>query len=225
LQREILLTKDGSYTVAIPEMNVTYHSMHGALQESVHIFIKSGLQFAVPNILSETISVFEMGFGTGLNALLTLQEAIRLRRKIYYYTVELYPLAIEEAAALQQDALLDTGNLAMRLHQANWEGDVAINEYFTIHKTKQSLLGATLPCQFDVIYFDAFAPTDQPYLWTEPVFANLYQHLDTNGVLVTYSSKGTVRRAMQAAGFAVEKIPGPIGKAEIVRATKKFFED
>ena len=221
MHRKILLTDDGSYTVSIPEMNVTYHSMHGALQESVHIYIVSGLQYALPNIDTETISVFEMGFGTGLNALLTLQEAIRLKRKIHYYTVELFPLTIEEAQALQQDALLNIGNVAMQLHEAKWEEDVVINEYFTLHKTKQSLLTLILPTQFDVIYFDAFAPTDQPDLWTEQVFTNLHQHLNTNGVLVTYSSKGTVRRAMQAVGFTVEKIPGPIGKAEIVRAVKK----
>jgi len=221
MKREILLTDDGSYTVSIPEINVTYHSTHGALQESVHIYIVSGLQYALPNIATETISVFEMGFGTGLNALLTLQEAIRLKRKIYYYTVELFPLMIEEAKTLQQDALLNIGNAAMQLHEAKWEEDVVLNEYFTLHKTKQSLLNLSLPTQFDVVYFDAFAPTDQPELWTEVVFANLYQHLNTNGVLVTYSSKGTVRRAMQAVCFEIEKIPGPIGKAEIVRAVKK----
>ncbi|MEI6628306.1 MAG: tRNA (5-methylaminomethyl-2-thiouridine)(34)-methyltransferase MnmD [Alphaproteobacteria bacterium] len=221
MKREILLTDDGSYTVSIPEMNVTYHSMHGALQESVHIYIVSGLYYALPNVVAETISVFEMGFGTGLNALLTLQEAIRLKRKIYYYTVELFPLLIEEAKALQQDVLLNSGNAAMQLHEAEWEKEVIINEYFTVHKTKQSLLNLTLPTQFDVIYFDAFAPTDQPDLWTEAVFANLYHHLNTNGVLVTYSCKGTVRRALQAVGFKVEKIPGPVGKAEIVRAVNK----
>ena len=186
-----------------------------------HIYIESGLQYALPTINTEPIAVFEMGFGTGLNALLTLQETIKLKRKIYYYTVELYPLTLEEAKALQQDTLLENGNLAMQLHEAAWEKDVAINEYFVLHKTKKSLLNLTLPIQFDVIYFDAFAPTDQPDLWTEDVFANLHQHLNSKGVLVTYSSKGTVRRAMQAVGFTVQKIPGPIGKAEIVRAMKR----
>ena len=220
MKREILLTDDGSYTVSIPEMNVTYHSTHGALQESVHIYIAAGLQYALQNIANDTISVFEMGFGTGLNALLTLQEAIKLKRKIYYYAVELFPLTIEEAYALQQDTLLNSGTYAMQLHEAKWEEDVVINEYFTLHKTKQSLLTLIPSTQFDVIYFDAFAPTDQPDLWTEQVFSNLYQHLNTNSVLVTYSCKGAVRRAMQAVGFKVEKIPGPIGKAEIVRAVK-----
>ena len=220
MTKQILLTQDGSYTVAIPELKVTYHSTRGALQESIHIYIVSGLHFALPNITSETISIFEMGFGTGLNALLTLQEAIRLKRKVYYHTVELFPLTVEEAEALQQDTLLGTGSLGIQLHQAEWEEAVVINEYFTLYKTKQSLLDLSLNTQFDVVYFDAFAPNDQPELWTEAVFGNLYNHLNTKGILVTYSSNGAVRRAMQAAGFTVQKIPGPIGKAEIVRAVK-----
>ena len=220
MKKEILLTQDGSYTVAIPEMNVTYHSIRGALQESIHIYIQSGLQYALPKVAIETISVFEMGFGTGLNALLTMQEAIRLKRRINYYAVELFPLTIEEAKALKQDDQLGTGNLAMQLHEAPWEEEVMINEYFTLYKTNQSLLDLSLNIQFDVVYFDAFAPNDQPELWTEAVFANLFNNLNNNGVLVTYSCKGTVRRIMQAVGFIVNKIPGPIGKAEIVRAIR-----
>ena len=220
MKKEILLTQDGSYTVAIPEMNVTYHSIRGALKESIHIYIQSGLQYALPKVAIETISVFEMGFGTGLNALLTMQEATRLKRRISYYAVELFPLTIEEAKALKQDDQLGTGNLAMQLHEAPWEEEVMINEYFTLYKTNQSLLDLSLNIQFDVVYFDAFAPNDQPELWTEAVFANLFNNLNNNGVLVTYSCKGTVRRIMQAVGFIVNKIPGPIGKAEIVRAIK-----
>ena len=220
MKKEILLTQDGSYTVAIPEMNVTYHSIRGALQESIHIYIQSGLQYALPKVAIETISVFEMGFGTGLNALLTMQEAIRLKRRINYYAVELFPLTIEEAKALKQDDQLGTGNLAMQLHEAPWEEEVMINEYFSLYKTNQSLLDLSLNIQFDVVYFDAFAPNDQPELWTEAVFANLFNNLNNNGVLVTYSCKGTVRRIMQAVGFIVNKIPGPIGKAEIVRAIR-----
>ncbi len=220
MQREIKLTDDGSYTVAIPQMNITYHSIRGALQESLHIYVVSGFQYALPNITNETISIFEVGFGTGLNALLTLQEAIKLKRKVYYHAVELFPLTMDEAMALHQDEQLGTGNLSIQLHEGVWEEDVVINEYFTLHKTKKSLLDLSLNNQFDIIYFDAFAPTNQPELWTEAVFANLYAHLNPHGVLVTYSSNGSVRRAMKAAGFTVEKIPGPIGKAEIVRATR-----
>ncbi len=221
MTKQILITNDGSYTVAIPEMNVTYHNIHGALQESVHIYIQTGFRFALPFINFETISVFEMGFGTGLNAILTLQEAIRLQRKVYYYTTEAFPLSLQEAKLLQQDKLLNTGHLAMRLHEAAWEQDILINEYFILHKTRQPLLELSLKTPFDIVYFDAFAPTVQPELWTETVFAHIYQHLNKNGVLATYSSKVIVRKAMQAVGFAVEKLAGPKGKAEIVRAMKK----
>lgn len=221
MERKIQLTEDGSYTIAIPDMRVTYHSSRGALQESNHIYINTGLLYALPNITDATINVFEMGFGTGLNALLTLQQAIRLQRKIYYYTTERYPLSIQEAKDLQQDVLLNTEGLALALHQAPWEQDVAINNYFILHKTKQSLPNLKLPQQFHVAYFDAFAPTVHPELWTEAIFAQQYLQLKDCGVLVTYSSNGAVRRAMKAAGFSVEKLQGPIGKAEIVRAIKQ----
>ena len=221
ITKQFLLTEDGSYTVAIPEMNVTYHNIHGALQESVHIYLQTGFLYVLPFVTHQTISVFEMGFGTGFNALITALEAIKLKRQVYYYTTEAFPLTIQEAQILQQDQLLNTGNLALQLHQASWEQDVVINPNFILHKTKRSLLDLTLPRLFDVVYFDAFAPTIQPELWTEVVFANLYKHINHNGVLVTYSSKGSVRRAMKAVGFEVEKLAGPKGKAEIVRAVKR----
>ena len=220
MYREIQTTLDGSCTVVIPDLHVTYHSTNGALQESLHIYIESGLNCALSAIDNETIYVFEMGFGTGLNALLTLLKANHIRRKIYYYTVERYPLTMEEANNLYFDSLLNTDNLTLQLHQAEWEKEVQINEYFTLYKTCQSLLTLQLPIKFDVIYFDAFAPTVQPDLWSEAVFAQMYAHLNNKGVLVTYSSKGDVRRAMKAAGFIVEKLAGPKGKAEIVRARK-----
>ena len=220
MEREIQITQDGSYTVAIPEMNVTYHSTHGALQESLHIYIQSGLLFALPTIICDTIYVFDMGFGTGLNALLTLIESERLKKKVYYYSVERYPLTIEEAEKLNYDSLLNTQTLSLQLHRAEWEKEVEITEYFTLFKTCQSLLTLELPFKFDVIYFDAFAPTIQPDLWSEDVFRQIFNHLNNNGVLTTYSSKVVVRRAMKAAGFIVEKLAGPKGKAEIVRARR-----
>ncbi|MFP5041257.1 tRNA (5-methylaminomethyl-2-thiouridine)(34)-methyltransferase MnmD [Parasediminibacterium sp. JCM 36343] len=221
MHREIEITRDGSNTVAIPELNVTYHSRHGAVQESRHIYIEAALQYALPTIKTDTVSVFEMGFGTGLNALLTLQDATKLGRKIDYYAIELYPLTLEESGALKYDNQLGTGHLLMQLHQAAWGEPVCINEYFTINKSLQSLLNINISKCFDVIYFDAFAPTVQPELWTEEVFKLMYALTNTNGVLVTYSSKVSVRKALQAAGFWVEKIRGPIGKAEITRAIKK----
>jgi len=220
MYREIQTTLDGSCTVAIPDLHVTYHSTQGALQESLHIYIETGLNCALSTNEKDPIYVFEMGFGTGLNALLTLMKATHLKRKIYYYTVERYPLTMEEVNCLHFDSLLNTDNFTLLLHQAEWEKEVQINEYFTIYKSCQSILTAQLYKQFDVIYFDAFAPSVQPELWSVEVFAKMYVHLNQNGVLVTYSSKGDVRRAMKAAGFNVEKLAGPKGKAEIVRARR-----
>ena len=220
MYREIQTTLDGSCTVAIPDLNVTYHSMHGALQESLHIYIGSGLNYALSENENTTIYVFEMGFGTGLNALLTLMESGNIQKKIYYYGIERYPLNMEEANSLHYDSLLNTDDFSIRLHQAEWEKEVEITEHFTLFKTCQSLLSLQLPLKFDVIYFDAFAPALQPDLWTVDVFTKMYNHLNNNGVLVTYSSKADVRRAMKAAGFVVEKLRGPKGKAEIMRAKR-----
>jgi len=220
VHRQLQLTKDGSYTLAIPEMNVTYHSHNGALQESQHIYINAGFNYLTNKTSVEEIALFEMGFGTGLNALLTLLEATKAKQKVFYYGLELWPLSINEAKALNYDQLLVTNNLFIQLHQAAWEEEVSINNYFTLFKSNQSLVALKLNRQYNLIYFDAFDANSQPELWTQQVFQSLYNHLHFGGVLVTYSSKGAVRRAMQAVGFKVEKLAGPAGKAEIVRAIK-----
>jgi tRNA U34 5-methylaminomethyl-2-thiouridine-forming methyltransferase MnmC len=220
VKRQLQLTKDGSFTIAIPEMNVTYHSHHGALQESQHIYINTGFKHLLNENNIQEIAIFEMGFGTGLNALLTLQEATKLKQKVFYYGIELFPLTLDEAKELNYDQLLLTKNLFIQLNQAAWEKVVSINNYFKLYKTNQSLLNVELHQLFNLIYFDAFAANSQPELWTEAVFKNLYNHLHSGGILVTYSSKGVVRRALQAVGFKVEKLAGPVGKAEIVRAIK-----
>jgi tRNA U34 5-methylaminomethyl-2-thiouridine-forming methyltransferase MnmC len=209
MKRELLLTKDGSHTIAIPGMNVTYHSTHGAIQESMHVFIQAGLK----NIPTENIRIFEMGFGTGLNALLTWQYATANNKKIYYYSVEQFPLTIKEAEGLNYDATFTT-----QLHTAAWDKDVELDTHFTLHKSHSSLLTSVPTTTFHLIYFDAFAPDVQPELWTQSVFEKLYTLLEPGGIFVTYCCKGIVRRAMQAAGFKTEKLPGPPGKREILRA-------
>src|SRR6266487_1288648 len=210
MKRMIQLTADGSHTVAVPDMQVTYHSIHGAVKESVHVFIEAGLK---PLLLYryDTMSIFEMGFGTGLNALLSLQYAIQYDRKIYYYTVELFPLHTHEYSSLNYAAQLQNDTLQfyfMQLHESPWEKDVDIHPLFTLHKTNQSLLNLSIDQPFQLIYFDAFAPNAQPELWTQQVFEKMFHLLAHNGVLVTYCSKGDVRRAMKAAGFTVEKLQG-----------------
>ena len=226
MQRQPIITKDGSHTISIPEMNVTYHSHHGAIQESMHVFINAGLKYVSGNLPKTGISIFEMGFGTGLNALLSFIEAEKNQVKIHYTTVELFPLQEHEITSLNYCEQLHRKDLEPvfhQLHQSEWEKDIHISPYFTIHKTKASLLNFTTSKFFNLIYYDAFAPSAQPELWTKQVFEKLFLMLMPGGVLVTYCSKGDVRRAMQAAGFGVEKIQGPPGKREMVRALPKVL--
>jgi len=223
MERILQLTSDGSHTIAVPSMHVTYHSIHGAIQESMHVFINAGLQPLLQQF--ETLHIFEMGFGTGLNALLGLQQAIQHSQKIFYYAVELFPLISEEYSSLnyslhlQDDSLQSCFNL---MHECEWEKDVLIHPLFTLHKTNQSLLDLTTHHSFNLIFFDAFAPAAQPELWTQQVFEKMIQLLANKGVLVTYCSKGDVRRAMIAAGFEVKKLQGPPRKREMLRAIKNI---
>lgn len=216
--REIILTKDGSHSVSIPEMNVTYHSLHGAMQESLHVFIHAGLHYIKDIFPAGPIHILEIGLGTGLNALLTLQEAASLQRPVHYTSLELFPLEKEQALQLNYADQPGFQEYFASLHTSNWEEDVQLSPFFTLHKKGINLLDFSSAPDFHLIYFDAFAPTAQPELWTKEVFEKLREALLPSGALVTYCSKSIVRRAMQAAGFKVEKIPGPRGKREMVRA-------
>jgi tRNA U34 5-methylaminomethyl-2-thiouridine-forming methyltransferase MnmC len=224
MQRNLIVTKDGSHSIEIPELQVSYHSVHGAIQESLHVFIQAGLQYWCNQHSSiPSCTVFEMGFGTGLNALLTVIEAGPLHKKILYHAVEAFPL---EAAITQQ---LNYCNALQRpdcipvfnaLHESEWNKPVAITDCFTLNKAHTLLANFTTSEPVDIIYYDAFAPAAQPELWTEAVFQQLFSLLAPEGILVTYCSKGDVRRAMLAAGFTIEKIPGATGKREMIRATR-----
>jgi tRNA U34 5-methylaminomethyl-2-thiouridine-forming methyltransferase MnmC len=218
--REVVLTKDGSHTIAIPEKGLTYHSVHGAVQESMHVFIEAGLGAVLPSFNQQEISVFEMGFGTGLNAFLTALVAQEQQVSVFYTSVEAFPLTAKEASSLNYSDALGSGDLFQTLHQCGWNEAVPVNEFFTIEKLQTELAAFFPSRQYDLVYYDAFAPSAQPELWTEEVFKKLYSMLNANGVLVTYCSKGDVRRALLAAGFRVEKIPGPPGKREMLRAKK-----
>jgi tRNA U34 5-methylaminomethyl-2-thiouridine-forming methyltransferase MnmC len=223
--RIIQLTADGSHTIAIPELNVTYHSKHGAIQESMHVFIKEGLHYLLSRDLfnkDEVINVFEVGFGTGLNAWLSLNEAIKNNQKIFYQTIEPYPLSINEAEKLNYPSLFnkDLQKYFFELHECEWNKETIIHPLFLFKKLKIQLQDFSSNKKFNLIYFDAFDPTAQPELWAENIFRKIFDLLYSNGILVTYCSKGNVRRAMQAAGFIVEKLKGPPGKREIIRAKK-----
>ena len=219
MERQIIPTSDGSLTVAVPELHVNYHSIHGAIQESVHVYIQAGLNYMMQKLKEdESISIFEMGFGTGLNAFLTAIEAGEQQRNINYSSVELHPLPDTEISLLNYTDILGRKELFQQLHQVAWNENSKVTEYFTLNKQQVNLAELHCDQKFHVVYYDAFAPTAQPELWTIDLFEKLYNMLLPGGILVTYCSKGNVRRAMQAAGFHVEKLPGPKWKREMVRA-------
>ncbi len=224
MQRQLIITKDGSHTISIPEMNVTYHSHHGAIQESRHVFINAGFKYVMDTTKIPTMYIFEMGLGTGLNAILSLIEAERLQQQVHYTALELYPLQETEINSLnyiEQVKRTDILDVFQLLHQCEWEQDIPITPFFTLHKVKNNLLNFTTPELQHLVYFDSFAPAAQPEHWTKEVFEKLSSILLPGGILVTYCSKSIVRKAMQAAGFVVTKIPGPHGKREMVRAFRK----
>ena len=212
-------TADGSYTLYVPELDEHYHSVKGALTESKHIFIDMGLKHAAatePRIL-------EIGLGTGLNCFLTLMEAEASRRKVHYTGIERFPLTLEVVRSLDYPSVIGQGHTEdyFAIHQAPWEEDVELSPWFTLHKTEGDFTRHQFEKGYDIIYFDAFAPEKQPEMWSQPLFEILYSILNEGGILTTYCAKGVVRRMLQAAGFKVERLPGPPGgKREILRATK-----
>lgn len=223
MQRKIITTADGSKTIHLPDWDEQYHSKHGAVQEALHVFIESGLHHYHNNNSSQEISILEIGFGTGLNAYLTLIESEKLDLRINYVGIEAHPVSEQEIKLLNypkiiqdksQDYLFDT------LHTVNWESKHQITKRFVISKRKQFFEDIDDLKKYDLIYFDAFGARVQPELWTEIIFKKMFVALKPNGILVTYSAKGSVRRALQSVGFAVERLPGPPGKREMLRATK-----
>jgi tRNA U34 5-methylaminomethyl-2-thiouridine-forming methyltransferase MnmC len=224
MERIVQATADGSHTISIPGMQVTYHSRHGAIQESLHVFINAGFR-ELNRQDDKPVAILEMGFGTGLNALLTLIEQTESRPEIAirYESVEAFPLEPSVAVNLNYCEQLhhpDMKDYFDLMHNSEWNQPVAITPQFTLtkHLLKLDRFWSEFP--FDCIYFDAFAPNAQPELWTAEVFTQLYRMTEPGGILVTYCSKGDVRRALTAAGYQVEKIPGPPGKREMVRARK-----
>lgn len=217
MSRQIQITADGSHTIAITDKEVTYHSKHGAIQESRHVFIQAGLHYCWEQGLTR-VHMLEMGFGTGLNALLTAQEAAARKLPILYHSIEKYPITTQEASGLNYGTLAGDEALFQQLHTSPWGVLTELNAYFSLLKHHTALQELETDERFHCIYFDAFAPNAQPELWTTEVFVTLYKLLHPKGILVTYCSKGYVRRNMEAAGFQVTKIPGPPGKREMVRA-------
>ncbi len=222
MNRKVVKTADGSDTISVDELGVSYHSKHGAIQESMHVFIEAGLAFYKTQMPDkQSIRVFEMGLGTGLNALLTHQYAHKNSVNISYTAVEQYPATKEEVSVLNYSSLLqDDTNILTNIHTSEWEKVTGVSDTFSFKKVHTSLQEYVPDEQYDIIYYDAFAPNAQPELWTTDIFSKLYSMMSDNAILVTYCSKGDVRRAMLSVGFDVQKIPGPPGKREMLRATK-----
>ena len=224
MKRKIVTTGDGSTTIQITDWNEQYHSMHGAVQEARHVFLKMGLDFWMnENPDQKTLHILEIGFGTGLNALLTLIHTEKSSVNLLYEGVEAYPVSSEELAQLNYLEAADAQAFEAvfeKMHQTPWEQTEIITEAFQLKKRKQTFETLEDQDQHDLIYFDAFGARVQPELWEEPIFEKMYRALKAGGVLVTYAAKGSVRRAMQAVGFKVERLPGPPGKREMLRAVK-----
>lgn len=220
MQREIITTADGSTTIQIKEWDEQYHSKHGAIQEAYHVFIDSGLSL----FEDQELSILEIGFGTGLNAFITYLETKKRGLNINYVGVEAYPVASEELQQLNYISELKAESFSKAfqlMHSSPWEKEIAISDVFILHKQQKYFAELEMQDMFNLIYFDAFGARVQPELWKEAIFKKMYSALKDGGVLVTYSAKGSVRRAMQTVGFTVERLPGPPGKREMLRATKK----
>lgn len=217
---EIRKTGDGSHTLFVPELNEHYHSAFGAMQESMHVFIREGLNFFDNK---KSLSILEAGFGTGLNAWLTTLQAGH--RIIRYHGVEAYPLDKKVTGQLNYPELMadtEKQSLFHQLHEAAWNRETQITENFFLTKTHAKLQDIDLPAAtYDLVYYDAFAPDVQPELWTQEIFEKIYMALKPGGILVTYSSKGLVKQNLRAAGFTVKRLPGPPGKKHMVRAEKE----
>ncbi|MFI0427903.1 tRNA (5-methylaminomethyl-2-thiouridine)(34)-methyltransferase MnmD [Mariniflexile sp. HMF6888] len=253
MEREVVITADGSSTIHLPEWDEQYHSKHGAIQEAYHVFIKHGLRhfYNEKNISSEftsntvgivsklkrddphecgrevhnKISILEIGFGTGLNAFITLLEAEKIGIEVDYVGVEGYPILTDEVIQLNYPVQLeaeDKESLFKMMHEVSWEEKHLFSNNFSLTKQNRFFSEIKDKGLYNLIYFDAFGARVQPELWTETIFKKMYDALKENGVLVTYAAKGSVRRAMQAVGFKVEKLPGPPGKREMLRATKRL---
>jgi tRNA U34 5-methylaminomethyl-2-thiouridine-forming methyltransferase MnmC len=219
IQKEVVITSDGSSSIFLPEWNESYHSKHGAIQEANHVFIKSGFEFASQNPLH----ILEIGFGTGLNALLTLHQSIIQNREVFYTGVEAYPVTDEILNALNYSEILDkdnSDNYFQILHQIPWEVFHEIEPNFHLCKRQQYFDEIDDEESFDLIYFDAFGYRVQPELWGEEIFKKMYKALKKKGVLVTYACRTPIKKAMEASGFKTEKLPGPPGKREMLRAVK-----
>ena len=210
---DIVATSDGSQTLRHQVTGETYHSVNGAVAESRHVFIRNGFEVSE----AQHVRILEAGFGSGLNALMTLRAAEEAGRSVDYTAIELYPVNIQTAAQMAYTA----DDMFIPLHQAAWNEKQSITPNFSLTKIHGDLADTRFDTIFDIVYYDAFAPDSQPELWTEEIFRRIYLAMSAGGMLLTYSAKGDVKRALRAAGFEVHRLEGAPGKRHMLRAIKK----
>ncbi|NDI98041.1 tRNA (5-methylaminomethyl-2-thiouridine)(34)-methyltransferase MnmD [Flavobacterium sp. LaA7.5] len=219
MKRQIITTSDGSVTIYLPEMKETYHSKFGAIQEAYYVFILNGLTLTQ----GQPVSILEIGFGTGLNAFITYLESKKSEQLIHYTAIEAFPVQEEEVVQLNYATQLGAETeqaIFEQMHSCNWEENILIDNKFTLYKRKQHFETVDDVNIYNLIYFDAFGYHAQPELWSADIFKKMFTALKTGGILVTYACRTVIKKAMQEAGFVTEKLPGPPGKREMLRAVK-----
>ncbi len=218
MNKKIIITEDGSKTIFVPELDEHYHSTHGAIQESMHIFIRSGLR----ELSAKNINIFELGFGTGLNAFLTAIEAERLNIKVNYESIEKYPLNSEITTSLNYADFFTEEKSALfaKIHSCDWNQKEKISDNFNLLKIEGDIENYSPSNKYDIIYFDAFGPEKQPELWGPDIISKIAWSCKEGGLFLTYSSRGELKRQLKACNFHVEHIQGPPGKREITRASR-----
>ena len=213
----LIKTEDQSHTLFLPEIDEYYHSRFGAIEEALHIFIRSGYEKTDNNPLH----IFEVGFGTGLNALLTFMRATRDNRKVFYSAIELYPLGPAVYTRLNYPQILHADpDVFLSMHELSWEKEHQLTENFLIRKIHADFLSYHFTRRYNLVYFDAFGPDKQPAMWAKSRLEAVFAALFPGGIFITYSAKGSLRRALEKTGFRVNRLPGPPGKREIIQAIK-----
>jgi len=212
---ELKISADGSHTLFVPELDEHYHSVNGAHDESMHVFIRPALQYC----RKQEVSILEIGLGTGLNAFLSYLN--QEDKTIHYHALEKYPISEEFCQQLNYANNTEAKDIFERLHLLPWNTDQALTPSFSLLKDEVDLTNIQFTRHYDVVYFDAFAPDVQPEMWSQEIFQKIYDAMSPDGILTTYCAKGVVRRTMQACGFTVERLEGPKGKREMLRAIKK----
>jgi tRNA U34 5-methylaminomethyl-2-thiouridine-forming methyltransferase MnmC len=221
MKREVINTADGSKTIRLVDLDENYHSSHGALQEAEHVFIHNGI-LAFKD--EKHLSIFEMGFGTGLNAFLTCLYSLQNDLKIDYDGIEAYPVSIEEINQLDYDSLKgnEYSSIFNKIHSTSWDEKNEINSNFALTKIENKIQNFSFQNEkYDIVYYDAFGPRAQEEMWSLEIFQKLYTSIKEGGFLVTYCAKGQVKRDLKTAGFNIEALPGPPGKREMTRAWKR----